>query len=30
MPAETDLPVYVCRGLKIPIDDAWKRLKRFV
>jgi hypothetical protein len=30
MPFETDLPVYVCRGLKISMDEAWKRLKRFV
>jgi hypothetical protein len=30
MPHETDLPVYVCRGLKIPMDEAWRRLKRFV
>jgi len=30
MPYETDLPIYVCRGLKIPIAEAWARLKRFV
>lgn len=30
MPYETDLPVYVCRGLKISMPEAWRRLKRFV
>lgn len=30
MPYETDLPIYVCRGLKIPMAEAWARLKRFV
>jgi hypothetical protein len=30
MPYETDLPVYVCYGLTIPIAEAWRRLKRFV
>lgn len=30
MPYETDLPIYVCRELKIPIEEAWARLRRFI
>lgn len=30
MPNETDLPVHVCRGLKIPMAEAWQMLKRFI
>jgi hypothetical protein len=30
IPYETDLPVYVCRGTKIPMPEVWRRLKRFV
>ncbi len=29
MPCETNLPVYVCRDLRIPIEQAWLLLKRF-
>jgi hypothetical protein len=30
MPYETNLPVHVCRGLNVPVSEAWRRLKRFV
>ena len=30
MPYETDLPVFVCRGLRAPIDVAWEAAKRFI
>lgn len=30
LPLETNLPVYVCRNLKIPIEQAWPLLKRFM
>lgn len=30
MPSETNLPVYVCRRLRVPLNDAWPKLKRFV
>lgn len=30
MPYETNLPVYVCRGLKVPMTEAWQRLRRFI
>jgi hypothetical protein len=30
MPYETNLPVYVCYELKIPISEAWLRLKRLI
>ena len=29
MPYENDLPIYVCRGLKIPISKAWSRVKNY-
>jgi 4-amino-4-deoxy-L-arabinose transferase-like glycosyltransferase len=29
MPHETNLPVYVCRDLRVPIEQAWPLLKRF-
>jgi hypothetical protein len=29
MPYENNLPVYVCRGIKIPFDQAWPYLKHF-
>lgn len=30
MPYETDLPVYVCRGLKVPMRELWPKLKRYI
>jgi hypothetical protein len=30
MPWETDLPVYVCRGLKVPREEAWRMMKMFI
>ena len=29
MPYENNLPVYICRGLKIPIKEAWRLSKAF-
>ena len=29
MPYENNLPVYVCRGLIIPLDQAWPMVKHF-
>lgn len=30
MPHETNLPVYVCRDLKLPMDEAWRSLKKYI
>lgn len=30
LPDETDLPVYVCRGLREPIDALWAKSKKFI
>ena len=29
MPYENDLPIFVCRGLKLPVDEVWARLKNY-
>jgi 4-amino-4-deoxy-L-arabinose transferase-like glycosyltransferase len=29
MPYQNNLPVYVCRGLKVPLEEAWSRLKHY-
>jgi 4-amino-4-deoxy-L-arabinose transferase-like glycosyltransferase len=29
MPYENDLPVYLCRGLRVPLSDAWGKLKHY-
>lgn len=29
-PGETNLPIFVCRSLRLPLDEAWKAAKRFV
>jgi Dolichyl-phosphate-mannose-protein mannosyltransferase len=29
-PSETSLPVYVCRHLKVPLKEAWPRIKHFI
>ncbi len=28
MPYETNRPIFVCRGLRVPLDQFWPRLKR--
>jgi hypothetical protein len=28
-PGETDLPILVARGLRIPVSEAWQRIKLF-
>jgi hypothetical protein len=30
MPYETEHPIHVCRGLRVPLAEAWKRGKRFI
>ena len=30
MPYETRRPILVCRGLKVPLGDAWRRGKRYI
>ncbi len=30
LPFETNLPVYVCRDLRTPIEQAWPLLRRFI
>jgi hypothetical protein len=30
MPYETNLPVHVCRTLKVPLDEAWRANKLFI
>jgi len=30
MPYETEMPVYICRGLKIPWEKAWREGKFFI
>jgi len=30
MPRETNLPVYVCRHLKRPVEEVWPQLKHFI
>ena len=30
VPAENNLPVYLCRQLKLPLAEAWPRVKRFI
>jgi hypothetical protein len=29
MPYQTDRPIYLCRGLRVPIDQLWPRVKHF-
>lgn len=29
MPEDTNLPVYICRGLKISLKDFWKDVKNY-
>lgn len=30
MPSETRWPIHLCRGLKVPLDEAWRRGKMFI
>ena len=30
MPFETSSPIHVCRGLKVPLEMAWRRAKMFI
>jgi hypothetical protein len=30
MPFETRSPIHVCRGLKVPLETAWRRAKMFI
>src|SRR5713101_2442272 len=30
MPFETGSPIHVCRGLKVPLETAWRRAKMFI
>ncbi len=30
MPSENNVPVYVCRGLREPLAEAWPRLKSYI
>lgn len=30
MPYETNLPVFLCRGLRVPIGEAWAAARRFI
>jgi 4-amino-4-deoxy-L-arabinose transferase-like glycosyltransferase len=30
MPVESNLPIYVCRDLRLPIEEAWPLLRRFI
>jgi hypothetical protein len=29
MPYENDTPIYICRDLKIPVDEMWKQIQSF-
>jgi hypothetical protein len=30
MPYENDLPVFVCRGLKMPLKELWPKIKKWI
>lgn len=30
MPHENDVPVWICRGLRIPVEEMWARLRRYI
>ena len=29
MPYESNLPIFVCRNLKLPLPEVWERLKNY-
>jgi hypothetical protein len=30
MPYENDLPIFLCRGIKVPLEQAWPKVKAFL
>ena len=30
MPYENERPIFICRGLRIPLDSLWPRLQRYL
>ena len=30
MPDETDVPIWVCRGIRMPLEEAWRRGRMFI
>lgn len=30
MPYERDLPLSICRGLRLPLREIWPQLKRYI
>jgi Dolichyl-phosphate-mannose-protein mannosyltransferase len=30
MPYETGIPIWICRGLRIPLDEAWRRGRMYI
>jgi hypothetical protein len=30
MPDETNVPIWVCRGIRIPLDEAWRRGRMYI
>jgi uncharacterized membrane protein len=30
MPDETGVPIWICRGLRIPLDEAWRRGRTYI
>jgi hypothetical protein len=30
MPDETDVPIWVCRGIRLPLEEAWRRGRTFI
>jgi 4-amino-4-deoxy-L-arabinose transferase-like glycosyltransferase len=30
MPDETGVPIWVCRGIRLPLDEAWRRGRMFI
>ncbi len=30
IPYENDLPIFICRGLKFPVSEVWKRIRFFI
>jgi hypothetical protein len=30
MPDEVDLPIWICRGIRLPLEDAWRRGRVFI
>jgi hypothetical protein len=30
MPDETGVPIWICRGIRIPLDEAWRRGRHYI